>query len=97
MDLEQLPKTLNRTIFPAEIEALLVKERQARQDTNVPLSTQIITQTVKLAHDTLAVPMQCELLKLLSTKRGQPVKSQCEMVKLCMGYIDTIQNLVEKT
>ena len=48
MDLEQLPKKLNRTVFPAEIEALLVKERQARQDTNVPLSTQVIIQIVSI-------------------------------------------------
>lgn len=48
MDLETLPKKLNRTVYPSEIEALLVKERQARQDTNVPLSTQIITQIVSI-------------------------------------------------
>lgn len=47
MDLEQLPTTkTGRTIFSTEVEALLEKERLARQDSNHPLSATLLVQIV---------------------------------------------------
>jgi len=85
-------KKVVRTIFAAEVEALLVKERNARQDSNAVLSCTLACEIVKLVNDAGNVDHLCEIITLLSTKRGQPVKAQIEMVKLCMIYVKDIQN-----
>ena len=73
-----------RTLFSAEVEALLVKERNARQDSNAVLSTTLVVEIVKLVRDAGNIDHLCEIITLLASKRGQPVKTQIEMVKVCM-------------
>ena len=97
MDLEKLPETkLTRTLYSSEVEALLVKERAARQDSNAVLSHQMLTEIVKLVHEAGNIDSLCEVMILLATKRGQPVRAQVEMVKLCMGWIENIKDMDQK-
>lgn len=94
MDLEKLPNsTLTRTLYSAEVEDLLTKERSARQDNKAVLSQEILTDIVKLVYEAGNIEKLCEVMKLLATKRGQPVKAQVEMTRLCMTWIESISDI----
>ena len=78
-------------ILSQEIEGLLELEKQARQENDMDLSVKTCRTIIELLWDSKDIDRLLTMVKNLTSKRGQLMKSITEMVKMCMDYIPNVQ------
>lgn len=74
-----------------ELDAFLEQERQARQDSQMEKSYELLDEITELLWRAKDFRLLMKTTKTLTSKRGQPVKAISNMVRKCMGYITDIQ------
>eukprot|EP01016_Furgasonia_blochmanni_P046461 TRINITY_DN669_c0_g2_i12.p1 TRINITY_DN669_c0_g2~~TRINITY_DN669_c0_g2_i12.p1 ORF type:complete len:479 (+),score=184.05 TRINITY_DN669_c0_g2_i12:74-1510(+) len=84
------------TLFSAEIEELLQREKTARQNNDGNTSAKLLSQIVQTAFDLKEWNKLFQLIAILAKKRGQPKKALIDMVALCMSFINKMPDFDTK-
>ena len=80
-------------LIDQELEAMFELEKRARQDNDMDLSVKTCLGIVELLWKSGDLEKTMSTTKILTTKRGQLIKSITEVVRLCMGYIQQIADI----
>ncbi len=79
-----------------ELDVLYESEREARQNNNLDLSFKTVSRILDIVLQTRDPARIVHVAKNLVSKRGQLIKSTTEIVRQCMGFIDSIQDTPTK-
>ena len=91
MLIESNPSSNPSNALQEELEAFLEQERQARQDSRMEKSFELLDEITELLWRAKDFVLLMKTTKTLTSKRGQPVKAISNMVRKCMGYISSIE------
>lgn len=80
-----------KPMIEEETDALLELERLARQDSRMEESLRLLVEITDLLWRAKEIERLMVIVKLLTSKRGQPVKAISKMVMKCMSFIPEIQ------
>lgn len=85
-------KSTSNPVMQETLTALLEQERICRQESRMEKSIELLEEITELLWRAKDFRLLMKTTKTLTSKRGQPVKAISTMVRMCMGYISSIED-----
>jgi 26S proteasome regulatory subunit N5 len=85
-------KPAQNPVMQETLTALLEQERICRQESRMEKSIELLEEITELLWRAKDFRLLMKTTKTLTSKRGQPVKAISTMVRMCMGYISSIED-----
>lgn len=88
------PTATKPSAMQETLAALLEQERISRQESRMEKSLELLEEIAELLWRARDFRLLMKTTQTLTSKRGQPVKAISKMVRMCMGYISSIDDEV---